>query len=153
MGLPRPRKSPPVPLGRGITSDRVRELSATAPKNRRLGPVELQGVGSTLDLRQFPPHPVEREISCKHPHSWKRRNIHRNNFPRLDDRVESAIFPADARHSRGRDESSKSHTDSRHPQGRGRIRIFHTSYTRLDNHVESSIFHTYKHNRLKETMG
>jgi len=40
---------PTCPPGPGYNF-RPRSRSATAPKNRRLGSVELQGVGSTLDL-------------------------------------------------------------------------------------------------------
>ena len=130
---------PARPPGSGYNF-RPRSRSATAPKNRRLGSVELQGVHGvhTRPASHYSanfPHTQwsGKSHSGKHTHSWKRRNKHPNNFPRLDDRVESAIFPADARHSRGRDESSPFHTDSRHPQGRGRISIFHTISSDYDN--------------------
>ena len=45
---------PTCPPGPGYNF-RPRSRSATAPKNRRLGPVELQGVGSTLDLPAITP--------------------------------------------------------------------------------------------------
>jgi len=45
---------PTRPPGPGYNF-RPRSRSATAPKNRRLGPVELQGVGSTLDLPSITP--------------------------------------------------------------------------------------------------
>ena len=45
---------PTCPPGPGYNF-RPRSRSATAPKNRRLGPVELQGVGSTLDLPSITP--------------------------------------------------------------------------------------------------
>jgi len=45
---------PAPPPGSGYNF-RPRSRSATAPKNRRLGPVELQGVGSTLDLPSIIP--------------------------------------------------------------------------------------------------
>ena len=45
---------PARPPGSGYNF-RPRSRSATAPKNRRLGSVELQGVGSTLDLPAITP--------------------------------------------------------------------------------------------------
>ena len=45
---------PARPPGSGYNF-RPRSRSATAPKNRRLGSVELQGVGSTLDLPAVTP--------------------------------------------------------------------------------------------------
>ena len=57
--------------------------------------------------------------SCKLSHS---ENKHRDNFTRLDHIVESAIFPADARHSRGRDEFPPFRTDAQPDSGWGQHR-------------------------------
>ena len=63
---PRPRKSPPVPLGRGTTSGLGRTVRRPPPTTGAWDPwkPKARGTRETFlpSLRQIPPHPVEREI-------------------------------------------------------------------------------------------
>jgi len=95
---------PARPPGSGYNF-RPRSRSATAPKNRRLGSVETQGAGSTLDLPTVtPPNSptpsgAGNPTSNIHTHTRKHANTHfHNNHPRLGDHVESTKFHTDSQH-------------------------------------------------------